>query len=65
MASTSKHRRGIVIGPVTWEQLRKIAAKEEKSISELVREGIGYVLQKRKTLTGNYDPESDTFIPRR
>lgn len=63
---SSSHRRSIVMGPKTWEQLKLWAAKEERSISDLIREAVADLLRKKdvKLRAGlQYDPVTDTLRP--
>lgn len=56
------YRRNIVVGPKTWERLRALAKKEERSMSDILREAAITLLDQRDAgVTGGYDVKTDTF----
>lgn len=57
--AASKNIRSIVVGPETWARLKNLAAKEERSMSELLREALLDIFKKREP--GAYDPATDSF----
>lgn len=57
-------RRNIVVGNKTWDRLRELGAKEERSLSELVREALQDLFHKRdKSIRREYNPISDRIEP--
>jgi len=57
-----KNRRQVVLGDRYWNNLREMSVIEQRSISEILREAITDLFDKRRknTLTG-YDPITDTL----
>lgn len=56
------NRRNIVLGDVFWNKLMKMKAEESRSISELIREALIDLFEKRRRQSlKHYDPVSDTF----
>ena len=57
-----KNRRQVVLGDRYWNSLREMSVIEQRSISEILREAITDLFEKRKqnVLTG-YDPITDTL----
>jgi len=54
--------RSVVVGPKTWSKLKALGKKEERSMSELIREAILDLFDKRtRPKTVNYDPVADKF----
>ena len=54
--------RSVVVGPKTWSKLKTLGKKEERSMSELIREAILDLFDKRtRPKTVNYDPVADKF----
>ncbi len=61
--SKSLNVRSIVVGNKTWEKLRALGKEEERSMSELIREALLDLFDKRiKPVKREYDPTSDSFI---
>ena len=61
----SHNRRNIVIGNNTWHKLRTLGKTEERSMSDLIREAIADLFDKRvKPDKIEYDPESDRLVRR-
>ena len=60
---TSK-RRNVVIGDKTWGRLKDLAKKEERSMSDIIREGLMELFKQREAgveRKPEYDPVTDTF----
>ena len=59
----SANRRNVVIGPKTWNQVKSLAKKEERSISDLIREALLELLKKRATTkpATDYNPITDSY----
>lgn len=58
----NKNIRSVVVGPKTWTKLKDLGKKEERSMSELVREAILDLFDKRTRPKGvKYDPVADRF----
>jgi len=57
------YRRNIVMGPKTWERLRTQAKKEERSMSDLIREAVIKMLDLRDANpeATAYNVKTDTF----
>jgi len=59
------NRRNIVIKDTMWEKLRALGKTEGRSLSDLIREAIVDLLDKRvKPDKIEYDPESDRLVRR-
>jgi len=60
------HRRNVVIGPKTWDSLKEIAEKEERSISDILREAAIELINRRKTEPAGktYNARVDTYVRR-
>ncbi len=60
----SANRRNVVIGPKTWNKLKSLARKEERSMSDILREALSELLKKRaiqKSSTEEYNPITDNY----
>lgn len=57
------YRRNVVIGPKTWERLRALAKKEERSMSDILREAAITLLDQRdnRPEATTYNVKTDTF----
>lgn len=56
------NRRQVVLGDLFWEKLQKMKREEQRSISELVREALIDLFEKRSRQNRTtYDPVADTF----
>lgn len=51
--------RGVAIKDGMWETLRSLSAKENRNMSELIREALNDLFEKKSRR--NYDPASDRF----
>ena len=57
---TYTKRRSIIIGDQMWDKIGKLARKEDRSRSELVREAlIDLMARRERKPSGNYDPVND------
>ena len=52
--------RSVAVGDQIWERLRELANKEDRSMSDLIREAINDLLEKRQGR--NYDPVMDRMV---
>ena len=52
--------RSVAVGDQIWERLREFANKEDRSMSDLIRESINDLLEKRQGR--NYDPVADRMV---
>jgi len=62
----SAYRRNIVVGPKTWAKLKSLARKEERSMSDIIREAIMELFKRRmkQNPAGEYDPVTDNYRKR-
>jgi hypothetical protein len=51
--------RGVAIKDGMWEALRELGVKENRNMSELIREALNDLFDKKSRR--NYDPVSDRF----
>lgn len=58
----SANRRQVVLGDIFWSKLQEMKKQEQRSISELVREALIDLFEKRKKQQATaYDPVTDKF----
>lgn len=58
MANTKA--RSMIIKDQMWENLRSLSAKENRSMSDLLREALNDLFSKRRSK--DYDPVTDRFV---
>ena len=54
------NRRAVIVKDGLWNRLRIISTNEERSMSDLIRESINDLLEKRQGR--NYDPVADRMV---
>ena len=52
--------RSVAVGDQIWERLRELANKEDRSMSDLIRESLNDLFAKRQGR--NYDPVADRMV---
>ncbi len=62
----SAYRRNIVVGPKTWAKLKSLARKEERSMSDIIREALMELFKRRmkQNPAEEYDPITDNYRKR-
>jgi len=64
----TNHRRNIVVGSKTWGQLKSLAKKEERSMSDIIREALLELFKRREVGLAReiqYDPKIDSYVGRK